>query len=124
MIGIEDPAGGAVTSRPSSAARQRCRRDLIGTDQQLADPRTGRPPPARSHDGRAGWERAQVGDREQGPDPAWAEVWSKVLFLAGSGAIAGEARARGIAAWWIDASGGLAMTPAARSKTVWVDGEG
>jgi thiamine biosynthesis lipoprotein len=54
-------------------------------------------------------------------DPAWAEVWSKALFLAGRTAIADEARARGFAAWWIDDGGRLGMTPAARERSVWVD---
>jgi len=57
-------------------------------------------------------------------DPAWAEVWSKALFLAGSRSIADEARQRGMAAWWVDASGVLAMTPAARLRTAWVAAEG
>ena len=54
------------------------------------------------------------------PDPAWAEVWTKALFLAGHQAIRDEARARGMAAWWIDADGGLGMTPAARVRSTWV----
>lgn len=32
-------------------------------------------------------------------DPAWAEVWSKALFLAGPTVIGPEARERGLAAW-------------------------
>jgi thiamine biosynthesis lipoprotein len=53
-------------------------------------------------------------------DPAWAEVWTKALFLAGHRAIQDEARARGLAAWWIDADGRLGMTPAARVQSTWV----
>ncbi len=55
-----------------------------------------------------------------GPDPAWAEVWTKALFLAGRSGIRDEARARGLAAWWVDADGALGMTPAARAQSIWV----
>lgn len=54
------------------------------------------------------------------PDPAWAEVWTKALFLAGREAIGEEARARGIAAWWVDDRGRLGMTPEARVRSIWV----
>lgn len=54
------------------------------------------------------------------PDPAWAEVWTKALFLAGRRSIAAEARARGMAAWWVDDEGRLGMTPAARLRSAWV----
>ena len=57
-------------------------------------------------------------------DPAWAEVWSKALFLEGAEAIAGVARRRGLAAWWISDGGDVSMTPAARQRTTWVRGEG
>jgi thiamine biosynthesis lipoprotein len=56
------------------------------------------------------------------PDPAWAEVWSKALFLAGTRNIGPEARARGLAAWWVDVAGGLGMTPTARAFTTWSRG--
>ena len=56
-------------------------------------------------------------------DPAWAEVWSKVLYLAGRGAIADEARSRGLAAWWVANGGALEMTAAARALTIWVAAE-
>ncbi len=49
-----------------------------------------------------------------GPDPAWAEVWSKTLFLEGSRGIGPRARGLGLAAWWIRDDGDLEMTPAAR----------
>ena len=47
-----------------------------------------------------------------GADPAWAEVWTKALFLAGRDAIADEARARDLAAWWVTDEGRLGMSPA------------
>jgi FAD:protein FMN transferase len=78
----------------------------------LVDPRTGEP-------GGAGLLSVTVA----GPDPAWAEVWSKTLFLAGAGEIGRRARSLGLAAWWIRDDGLLAMTPAARPRTVWLAGE-
>jgi thiamine biosynthesis lipoprotein len=55
-----------------------------------------------------------------GADPAWAEVWTKALFLTGRRGIGEEARARALAAWWVDADGRLGMTPAARMQSTWV----
>ena len=74
----------------------------------LIDPSTGRP-------GGDGLLAVTVA----GPDPAWAEVWSKALFLVGPSGIADAARARGLAAWWVAVDGTLEMTPAARPMTVW-----
>jgi thiamine biosynthesis lipoprotein len=78
----------------------------------LLDPRTGEP-------GGAGLVAVTVA----GPDPAWAEVWSKTLFLEGPRGIGPRARALGLAAWWIRADGALEMTPAARPRTAWLAGE-
>jgi thiamine biosynthesis lipoprotein len=75
----------------------------------LLDPRTGEP-------ARTGLVAVSVA----GPDPAWAEVWTKALFLSGRAAIGDEARARGLAAWWVDEAGQLGMTPAARLQSEWV----
>ena len=124
LVGIDDPAadhaaddappiavvsmhGGAVAT--SSIAV----RHWIGPDgmpvHHLIDPRTGEP-------ARTGLISVTVA----APDPAWAEVWTKALFLAGRAAIGDEARARGLAAWWIDDRGRLGMTPAARVASAWV----
>ncbi len=54
-----------------------------------------------------------------GADPAWAEVWTKDLFLRGSAGIAERARGLGLAAWWVDDAGELSMTPLARLVTRW-----
>jgi thiamine biosynthesis lipoprotein len=75
----------------------------------LLDPRTGEP-------GGEGLVSVTVA----GPDPAWAEVWSKSLFLEGTRGIGARARALGLAAWWIDGDGSMEMTPAARVRTAWV----
>lgn len=74
----------------------------------LIDPRTGRP-------GGDGLLAVTVA----APDPAWAEIRTKELFLAGSEAIAGIARRRDLAAWWVTADGTLEMTPRARQATRW-----
>jgi thiamine biosynthesis lipoprotein len=74
----------------------------------LIDPCTGGP-------GGAGLLSVTVA----GPDPAWAEVWSKALFLEGAQGIADLARSRGLAAWWIRTDGALEMTSPARVRTAW-----
>ena len=94
----------------STRVAQRTSRD--GPIHHLIDPATGLP-------GGAGLLAVTV----LWPDPAWAEVWSKALFLAGEYRIAKEARRRGLTAWWVDTDGHLAMTPAARQRTTWVRAE-
>ena len=119
QVGIEDPAGGAsvlaVVSLTdgaictSSIARARWMGPTGETVHHLLDPLTGEP-------GDDGLSAVTVAY----PDPAWAEVWTKALFLAGSARIGDEARARGLAAWWVESDGTLRMTPAARQRTTWV----
>ncbi|MCL6596864.1 MAG: FAD:protein FMN transferase [Firmicutes bacterium] len=50
-------------------------------------------------------------------DPAWAEVWSKTLFIRGSAAIAQAAGER--AALWVDSGGRLFATAAAERLLFW-----
>lgn len=121
-IGIEDPRGGAVPRavlavREGAVATSSVRRlqwiDASGRRRHhLVDPVTGDPA-----DG--GLTAVTVA----GSDPAWAEVWSKALFVAGRGRVAALARAWGLAAWWVATDGTLEMTPAARTRTVWVADE-
>ena len=131
-IGIEDPAAASASelagARPPLAVVElppsgcaiatssiRRARWVAGDGRpvhHLIDPRTGEP----GGDGLAAVTVA-------GPDPAWAEIWTKSLFVAGSGGIAGLARSRGLAAWWVVEGGGVEMTPAARVMTIWVAGE-
>lgn len=117
-IGIEDPEtdgdplavieidGGAVVT--SSTAVRHWTAPGGGAVHHLIDPATGAP----GGDG-------LVAVTALATDPAWAEVWSKALFLAGPRRIADEARARGFAAWWVEGDRSLHMTPAARAVTIW-----
>lgn len=121
-VGIEDPVrpdrGGepvavvAVDSGAIATSSVRVR-NWIAPDgrrvHHLLDPQTGEP-------ARTGLVAVTVA----GVDPAWSEVWSKALFLAGRRAIGDEARARGIAAWWVDDAGRLGLTPEARLRSAWV----
>jgi len=120
QLGVEDPAGGddlaviavsdqAVATSSIGVHRWALDGRLV---HHLLDPRTGEPA-----------DGGLVAVTVAGPDPAWAEVWSKVLFLGGQEAIAGEARSRGLAAWWVSADGALEMTAAARALTIWVAAE-
>jgi thiamine biosynthesis lipoprotein len=120
-VGIEDPAGGgaplAVVTPPDGALATSSIRRRHWTAggralHHLLDPTTGEP-------AQGGLQAVTVA----GPDPAWAEVWSKTLFIGGRASIATEARARGLAAWWIATDGTVEMTPAARAMTIWVAGE-
>lgn len=117
-VGIEDPLAdgehvavlsveeGAVAT--SSVLVNRWRAPDGRLVHHLIDPTTGQP-------GGSGLLAVTVA----GPDPAWAEVWSKTLFLAGRTGIADAARGRGLAAWWVTTEGETEMTPAARLLTAW-----
>lgn len=109
---IELPRDGAAVAT-SSIRRARWTSPDGGAVHHLIDPRTGAP-------GGEGLLAVTV----VGRDPAWAEVWSKSLFLVGRRGIAALARARGLAAWWVTVDGEVEMTPAARPLTIWVAGEG
>lgn len=98
--------GGAICTSSTRIARWN---DPTGRPvHHLIDPRTGRP-------GGDGLLAVTVAC----PDPAWAEIRTKELFLAGSQEIAGIARRRDLAAWWVTADGTLEMTPRARQATRW-----
>ena len=122
-IGIEDPADEAgplavaVLGRDQAIATSSVRigRHVDATGRpvhHLIDPATGEP-------GGAGLAAVTVA----WADPAWAEVWSKALFLEGAAGIAAVARRRGLAAWWVSSEGELSMTAAARQQTSWVRAE-
>jgi thiamine biosynthesis lipoprotein len=122
-IGIEDPHGDtepvavcalfAGEAVATSSVRLGRWIDPAGRQvHHLIDPSTGEP-------GGSGLRAVTVA----WSDPAWAEIWSKALFLAGASGIADEARRRGVAAWWVTEEGELSMTPAARQRTSWVRAE-
>lgn len=121
LVGIEDPIAGRSDAPIAVAA---LRTGAIATSSvrvRIWRAPDGRPvhhliDPATRAPARTGLLAVTVA----GVDPAWAEVWTKSLFLAGRGAIADEARGRGLAAWWVDADGHLGMTPAARLQSAWV----
>ncbi len=122
IIDVEDPTGGplpvaVVTVSDGAVATSSVMVNhwtaIDGRQvHHLVDPRTGEP-------GGAGLLSVTVA----GPDPAWAEVWSKSLFLYGADGIAPVARARGLAGWWVRDDGRLEMTAAARARTIWVASE-
>ena len=120
QVGIEDPAGGddlaVVALADLAVATSSIRVNRWVADgrvvHHLLDPRTGEPA-----------ERGLIAVTVAGPDPAWAEVWSKVLFVGGRATVASEARSRGLAAWWVTDAGAFEMTPAARAMTIWVGTE-
>jgi thiamine biosynthesis lipoprotein len=104
------PEGGAVAT--SSVRLATWTAPDGRTVHHLLDPQTGEP---------AGGGLLAV--TVSSTDPAWAEVWSKSLFVEGHHGIAGLARRHGLAAWWATATGELEMTPAARLRTVWTAAE-
>ena len=53
------------------------------------------------------------------PDPAWAEVWSKTLFLTGPDEVAAQAEVRGLAAAWVTADGAMRTSPAMDPLVIW-----
>jgi thiamine biosynthesis lipoprotein len=121
MIGVEDPAGGAEPRAVVGLVDGAMATSSIRRLQWVADGRSRHHlvDPATSEPADGGLVAVTVA----AADPAWAEVWSKTLFIAGRAGIAAQARARGLAAWWIAVDGALEMTPAARARTVWVAGE-
>lgn len=121
-VGIEDPVAGDVDqAQPlvvlevlagAVATTSVSVRSWVGPDgrpvHHLVDPRTLEP-------ARTGLVAVTVA----GADPAWAEVWTKDFFLLGRERIAENARARGLAVWWVDDRGRMGMTPEARVRTAW-----
>jgi len=118
QIGIEDPGWSdrplaVVALRDGALATSSTAvRTWTGPDgtrvHHLIDPHSWRP-------ANSGLQAVTVAHR----DPAWAEIWSKALFIGGAGRIGPEARARGMAAWWVEDDGSFHLTPAAAAMTPW-----
>ncbi|MCV2393078.1 FAD:protein FMN transferase [Actinotalea sp. M2MS4P-6] len=137
-VGVEDPlAGGdgAATDRPgagrpastppapedpvlvlsvtdlavatSSVRRRRWRAEGHAV-HHLVDPRRGLP-------GGAGLASVTV----LHADPAWAEVWSKSLFLTGAVEVAAQAEVRGLAAAWVTDDGSVHTSAAMDPAVIW-----
>jgi thiamine biosynthesis lipoprotein len=120
-VAIEDPVGGPAPVAVIDAEDLAVTTSSVGVNAWIVD---GRPvhhlvDPATGQPGGDGLLAVTVAGR----DPAWAEVWSKSLFLSGWAGITELARTHGLAAWWIGADRSLEMTPAARARTLWVAAE-
>lgn len=116
-VGVEDPAGGpdpvavlGVTGEAVATSSVRLRRwEIEGREvHHLIDPVTGR-------SGGAGLRSVTVVH----PDPATAEIWSKVLFLAGASGIAREAEQRRLPALWVRNDGSISASPFVGDRLVW-----
>ncbi len=116
-VGVEDPHGGhdpvlvlSVTDLGCATSSVRRRHWVVdGTPvHHLVDPRTGRP-------GGPGLAAVTVLD----PDPAWAEVWSKTLFLAGAVEVEAQAHVRGLPAAWVTDSGRVHVSAAMEPFVLW-----
>lgn len=116
-VGVEDPAGGdapllVLGLRDTACATSSVRRHawLAAGEpvHHLVDPRTRRP-------GGDGLAAVTV----LGPDPAWAEVWSKTLFLAGADRVRGHAQDAQLAAAWVHRDGAVGMTESFAEHVTW-----
>jgi thiamine biosynthesis lipoprotein len=116
-IGVEDPRGGDgplavvdATDAGVATSSIRIRRWSAGgrTVHHLIDPRTG-----ESAD--SGLLAVTV----RAADPAWAEVWSKALFLAGRGAMRALADEHDLAALWVDEDGFVGVSRQLRPYLLW-----
>jgi thiamine biosynthesis lipoprotein len=121
-IAIEDPSGdGSASDLPIAVlgvadhavatSSVRVRRWRLGgrVVHHLIDPCTGAP-------GGEGLQAVTVTHR----DPAMAEVWSKILFLAGSDGIAAAADEGGLAALWVSDDGAVGCSAAMAGFVVWL----
>lgn len=117
-VGVEDPHGGAdpvlvlsVIDRgcaTSSVRRRHWQAPDGASVHHLVDPRTGRP-------GGPGLAAVTV----LHPDPMWAEVWSKTLFLAGVVEVEAQAHVRELAAAWVTDTGAVRVSAAMEPYVVW-----
>lgn len=121
-VGVEDPSGGtepvlvlAVTDTGCATSSTKKLRWRAGGRpvHHLVDPRTGEP-------GGAGLAAVTV----LHPDPAWAEVLTKQLFLAGASAVRRRAEAQQVAAAWIGVDGSVGTSPALDPLVIWRRNDG
>lgn len=115
-VAVEDPAGGgpllvlSLDTGGCATSSTRRRRWVCGEQavHHLVDPRTRRP-------GGAGLAAVTV----VAADTAWAEVWSKTLFLAGADGVRERAAELGLAAAWVREDGGVGTTAALDALVIW-----
>lgn len=116
-VGVEDPAGGDVpllvlglrdTACATSSVRRHTWLAAGEPVHHLVDPRTRLP----GGDGLAAVTVLH-------PDPAWAEVRSKTLFLAGAAHVRAHAEGAGLAAAWVGDDGAVGMTAAFAAHVTW-----
>lgn len=114
---VEDPRGGErpvavlnVTNRACATSSIRLRSWRVDGRlvHHLIDPLTGQP----------GGE-SLLSVTVLAADPAWAEVRSKTLFLAGRRGIAAKAAEQGLAALWVDVDGQVASSEALGDALLW-----
>ncbi|HEX2904809.1 MAG TPA: FAD:protein FMN transferase [Jatrophihabitans sp.] len=116
LVGVEDPAGGSAPRAVLALSDTACATSSVRVRQwrrggrrlhHLIDPLTGEPADS-------GLLAVTVTDS----DPVWAEVLTKLLFLAGAAAVEARAERLGIAALWFDEDSRFgcssAMAPAVR----------
>lgn len=119
MVGLDDPTGGerplaTIALRDAALATSSIAvRRWLGSDgtlrHHLIDPATGRPADPV-------WLSVTV----MASDPAWAEVASKVGFLAGSRI---GVELSGVPAWWVWPTGILEASPESRAPSAqWAAG--
>jgi thiamine biosynthesis lipoprotein len=116
-VAVEDPHGGTDPVAVLNVSDLACATSSIRVRQwrvdgrrvhHLIDPRTGEP-------GGEGLVAVTVA----GPDPAWAEVWSKSLFLAGEDGIADLCEREGLAALWVTDDGRRGKSTAMIAHVMW-----
>lgn len=116
-VGVEDPRGGpeplAVLELrdlavATSSVRVRRWTHAGRPVHHLIDPKSGRP-------GGAGLMAVTVCH----PDPAWAEVWSKSLFLAGPARLAAVATRRALPVLWVDDRGAVRFNRRMNELAIW-----
>lgn len=117
MISVESPFGGAdpvavlrLMDVAVATSSTRVRSWIVAGEQvhHIIDPRTGRP--AQSY-------LSSVTVVHE--DPAFAEVWSKSLFIAGRSEIRKMADEKGLAALWVDVDGRVTTSRAMREYVTW-----
>ncbi len=117
LVGVEDPAGGpepivviGLCDQASATSSTRVRHwsaDGVPV-HHLIDPSSGLP-----------GGRGLVAVTVVAPDPAIAEVWSKVLFLAGPSRVAAEAARASLAACWVSTDSTIGMSPEMERFVTW-----